>query len=196
MDDTTAAIGIAEVVDENMTNAARVHAVENGKDLAGFAMVAFGGGAPLHASRSWTSSASTNFSCRPVPGSDPQSVSCVPPSPTKQCAACTPERPIRLRGGEQRVGRAHQRSRNVRPPGHRCRTHVERQVSMRYKGQGWEIPVHLGAGDFDEFAAEGLSSTFTKAYEEFFGRAIDDLPIEAVSWSVRVASVQKRPPVC
>ena len=33
MDVDTAAIGIAEVVDENMTNAARVHAVENGKDL-------------------------------------------------------------------------------------------------------------------------------------------------------------------
>jgi len=51
MDPTTAAVGIAEVVDENMTNAARVHAVENGKDLAGFTMVAFGGGAPLHATR-------------------------------------------------------------------------------------------------------------------------------------------------
>jgi len=70
---------------------------------------------------------------------------------------------------------------------------VERQVSMRYKGQGWEIPVRLGAGSFDEFAAENLGNVFTKAYEEFFGRAIDDLPIEAVSWSVRVASVLERP---
>ena len=72
---------------------------------------------------------------------------------------------------------------------------VERQVSMRYKGQGWEIPVRLGAGDFDEFAAENLGGVFTKAYEEFFGRAIADLPIEAVSWSVRVASVQQRPAI-
>ena len=51
MDTHAAAIGIAEVVDENMANAARVHAVENGKDLAGYSMVAFGGGAPLHATR-------------------------------------------------------------------------------------------------------------------------------------------------
>ena len=35
-----AARGVAEVVDENMTNAARVHAVENGKDLAGYSMIA------------------------------------------------------------------------------------------------------------------------------------------------------------
>ena len=70
---------------------------------------------------------------------------------------------------------------------------VERQVSMRYKGQGWEIPVRLEAGEFDAFAADALASVFTKAYEEFFGRAIDDLAIEAVSWSVRVASVQIQP---
>ena len=41
----------AEVVDENMANAARVHAVENGEDLADYTMIAFGGAAPLHAAR-------------------------------------------------------------------------------------------------------------------------------------------------
>ena len=71
---------------------------------------------------------------------------------------------------------------------------VERQVSMRYKGQGWEIPVQLDDGEFDEITAELLTARFTKAYEEFFGRAIDDLTIEAVSWAVRVASVQDPPP--
>ena len=70
---------------------------------------------------------------------------------------------------------------------------IERQVSMRYKGQGWEIPVKLPDGNFDAFAAEGLGTTFSKAYEEFFGRAIADLAIETVSWSVRVASVLEPP---
>jgi N-methylhydantoinase A len=42
MDSETAAIGICEVVDENMANAARVHAVESGKELAEFTMIAFG----------------------------------------------------------------------------------------------------------------------------------------------------------
>lgn len=40
---------MTEMVDENMTNAARVHAVENGRDIGQFAMTAFGGGAPLNA---------------------------------------------------------------------------------------------------------------------------------------------------
>ncbi len=51
LSDALAAFGIAEVVDENMANAARVHAIEWGKDIARRAMIAFGGAAPLHASR-------------------------------------------------------------------------------------------------------------------------------------------------
>ena len=51
MDPETAAFGVAEMVDENMANAARVHAVENGEDLSSYTMIAFGGAAPLHAGR-------------------------------------------------------------------------------------------------------------------------------------------------
>ena len=42
---------VSEVVNENMVNAARVHAVERGVDVAGRTLVAFGGAAPLHACR-------------------------------------------------------------------------------------------------------------------------------------------------
>jgi N-methylhydantoinase A len=51
LDPQAAAFGICEVVDENMANAARVHAVENGKDISENVMIAFGGAAPLHAAR-------------------------------------------------------------------------------------------------------------------------------------------------
>ena len=46
-----AARGIAEIVDETMASAARVHAVENGKETSGRTLIAFGGAAPLHAVR-------------------------------------------------------------------------------------------------------------------------------------------------
>src|SRR6202035_866805 len=36
---------------ETMANAARVHAIESGKDARGRTLVAFGGAAPLHAAR-------------------------------------------------------------------------------------------------------------------------------------------------
>src|SRR5262249_26307619 len=39
-----AALGVIEIVDENMANAARVHAIESGKTYQGRTMIAFGGG--------------------------------------------------------------------------------------------------------------------------------------------------------
>ena len=46
-----AAFGVGEIVDENMANAARVHAVERGDDVEDRTLIAFGGAAPLHAAR-------------------------------------------------------------------------------------------------------------------------------------------------
>jgi N-methylhydantoinase A len=46
-----AAYGASEVVDENMANAGRVHAVGNGRDLAEYTMITFGGAGPVHAAR-------------------------------------------------------------------------------------------------------------------------------------------------
>ena len=196
MEPSTAAIGIAEVVDENMTNAARVHAVENGKDLAGFAMVAFGGGAPLHATRLMDKLGLDEL--------------LVPPGAGVGSAIGFLRAPFAYEAVRSLYTRIDQfdyqavnsllaeltaEAETFVRQGTDAEVEVERQVSMRYKGQGWEIPVRVGLGTFDEFAAENLQAVFTKAYEEFFGRAIDDLPIEAVSWSVRVASVQERPAV-
>ncbi|MDR3531349.1 MAG: hydantoinase/oxoprolinase family protein [Rhodopila sp.] len=46
-----AALGVVEMVDENMANAARVHAIESGKTYEGRTLIAFGGGGPVHACR-------------------------------------------------------------------------------------------------------------------------------------------------
>ncbi len=195
MDVDTAAIGIAEMVDENMTNAARVHAVENGKDLIGHTMIAFGGGAPLHAARlmdklgidellvplgagvgSAIGFLQAPFAYETVRSHYTTTDDFDVDGVNRVLAALTTEAESFVRNGTD------------------AEVTIERQVSMRYKGQGWEIPVRLGEAPFDGFAARLLSAAFTKVYEEFFGRAIDDVTIEAVSWSVRVASVVERPP--
>jgi N-methylhydantoinase A len=46
-----AALGVVEMVDENMANAARVHAIESGKGYGDRAIIAFGGGGPVHGYR-------------------------------------------------------------------------------------------------------------------------------------------------
>lgn len=194
MDDHLAAVGIAEVVDENMSNAARVHAVEHGRDLSSFAMVAFGGGAPLHATRIMDKLGLDELF--------------VPPGAGVGSAIGFLRAPFAYEAVRSHYTRIDQfdfaavnhvldeltaEAESFVRQGTEAELVVERQVSMRYKGQGWEIPVRLDDAPFDEFAADALAGVFTKAYEEFFGRAIDDLAIEAVSWSVRVASVEERP---
>ncbi len=46
-----AGLGVIEMVDENMANAARVDAIESGKTYEGRTLIAFGGGGPVHACR-------------------------------------------------------------------------------------------------------------------------------------------------
>ena len=194
MDSLTAAIGISEVVDENMTNAARVHAVENGKDLTGFTMIAFGGGAPLHASRLIDKLGLDELIVPPGAGvGSAIGFLRAPFSYEAIRSFYTTTADFDVDGANQVLADLAAEAQSFVREGTEAEVTVDRQVAMRYKGQGWEIPVHLGAGAFDELAAELLAAQFTKAYEEFFGRAIEDLTIEAVSWAVRVSSVQERP---
>jgi len=51
LDTVAAAFSIGEVVDENVADAVRVHAIESGKNVSGNIMIAFGGAAPLDAAR-------------------------------------------------------------------------------------------------------------------------------------------------
>src|ERR671920_1744607 len=51
LDAVEAAWGVHQVVNENMANAARVHAVERGKDPRAYSLFAFGGAGPVHGFR-------------------------------------------------------------------------------------------------------------------------------------------------
>lgn len=204
LDATSAAVGVAEMVDENMANAARVHAVENGKDLARYSMIAFGGGAPLHASRlmdklgidevlvptgagvgsaigfllaPFSYEAMRSFHTAGEPAGD--GTEGVDGFDTAAVAALLDELTMEASSFVRR--------------GTDAEVTVQRQVSMRYRGQGWEIPVEVPDGPFDQLAAEALVRAFTKTYERYFGRAIQGLAVEAVSWAVRVASVVEQP---
>ncbi len=200
LDTDEAAAGVAEVVDENMANAARVHAVENGKDVARYTMIAFGGGAPLHAGRLCDKLAVDEL--------------LVPPGASVGSAIGFLRAPFAyeaLRSHHAMAARFDHRSANRMlaelaeeatnfvtgalaasdDAGDPPVLETERWAFMRYAGQGWEIPVRLDAAPFDHLGGEFLANRFEKAYEEFFGRAIAGLAIEAIGWSVRVATRQR-----
>ncbi|BAN02317.1 hydantoinase/oxoprolinase family protein [Ilumatobacter coccineus] len=194
LDAPTAAVGIAEVVDENMANAARAHAVENGKDMAGYTMIAFGGGAPLHAARLMDKLGLDELIVPPGAGVGSAIGFLVAPFSYEAVRSFyTTTADFDVDGSNAVLAELTDEALAFVRQGTSADVVVERQVSMRYVGQGWEIPVTLDEhAAFDDRAADLLTRQFTKAYEVFFGRAIDDLAIEAVSWSVRVSSVVPR----
>ncbi|GAA5236761.1 hydantoinase/oxoprolinase family protein [Verticiella sediminum] len=59
---------------------------------------------------------------------------------------------------------------------------IRRQADMRYVGQGFEVTVDLPAGPLDAARIPQIRQAFDTAYRERFGRVVEDVAIEAVSW--------------
>ena len=55
---------------------------------------------------------------------------------------------------------------------------------MRYKGQGWEIPVTLSKKNALFPTAIVLKKLFEMEYRKVFGRSVDAIDIEVTMWSV------------
>ena len=210
LDVPAAAVGVSEVVDENMANAARVHAVENGQAVDRFTMIAFGGAAPVHAARLCAKLGIDRLLIPPGAGVGsaigflraPFSHEAVRSRLFRlddfDLAAAGDMLAELTREAESFVREACAASGLLTAGGRQkaadglttSRLKIERWAYMRYEGQGWEIPVELGPAPLDGAGAELLRMEFTKTYEEFFGRAIPGLAVEAVSWSVRAQAAQ------
>ncbi len=193
MDAATAAFGLAEVVDENMANAARVHAVENGEDLSGYTMIAFGGAAPLHAARLCEKLGIDR--CLVPPGAGVGSAIGFLRAPfsfeATRSAYMTlgtfdAERVVALLTDLQAEAEGFVRSCAGDAP-----VLSEYKVYMRYKGQGWEIPVRLTQEQAMAPDAATLEALFAEDYTRLFGRPVVGLDIEITVWAVNATTPQQ-----
>ena len=190
MDATTAAFGLAEVVDENMANAARVHAVENGEDLSEYTMIAFGGAAPLHAARLCEKLGIDR--CLIPPGAGVGSAIGFLQAPFSfeanrsvymQMNAFEAERVTALFSEMENEAKAF-----VRRCDDAAEILTEHKAYMRYSGQGWEIPVVLSAEQVAAPSVDHYVSAFESEYSKLFGRTVDGLEIEVTVWSVNATT--------
>jgi N-methylhydantoinase A len=185
-----APLGVLELVNETMANAARVHAIEWGKELSGRTLIAFGGAAPLHAARLAEKLGITRvlvpagagvgsalgFLRAPVAyevvrsrfvsldGFDPDTANALLAEMRAEAAAV--------------VARA--------APGQALEE--RRELFMRYRGQGHEIAVALPNRDLGAGDARGLADAFAEAYAQIYGRALPGGTPEILSWTLSLST--------
>ena len=192
-----AAFGIVEVVDENMANAARVHAVENGKNIADNVMIAFGGAAPLHAARLCEKLGIDR--CLVPEGAGVGSAIGFLRAPFAYEAVASKLTRLSVFDAEainERLAALKRTAEDFVRAGASGPLTTVVTAFMRYAGQGWEIPVPMPDRPFREDDALSMRKAFQEEYARFFGRAIDamgDLEIEIVTWSVKVQDERVAP---
>ncbi|WP_172328413.1 hydantoinase/oxoprolinase family protein [Mangrovicoccus sp. HB161399] len=195
LDTAGAAFGISEVVDENMANAARVHAVENGEDLSGYTMIAFGGAAPLHAGRLCEKLGIGTLLV--PPGAGVGSAIGFLRAPFSFEATRTV--PLRLSEFDPPAVRGLLAALRAEATGfvEDCAPGLAVEAGyrayLRYVGQGWEIPVELPLALAEAPDADGFRALFEAEYERLFSRRVEGLDIEVTVWAVNATTPKPRP---
>ena len=186
-----AALGVGEMVDENMANAARVHAIESGKTYAGRTLIAFGGGGPVHACR-----VAEKVGIRRV---------LVPSGAGVGSASGFLRAPV----GYEVVRSLYQRFSSfdvaavnallvamreaamtvVEQGSFGARLTESRIAYMRYVGQGHEIPVPLPVRTLTQDDVASIRAAYDVEYTRFYDRPVPGSDVEIMSYAVVVASV-------
>ena len=209
LDALWAAAGVCEIVEENMSNAARVHAVERGQSLPEFTMVAFGGGAPLHAARV---AAKLGMARVLVPrGAGVGSAIGFLRAPMAFEVVRSSHGRLREAGLDtlnQRLDAMRAEALAVVAPAargagiHEGALRVERLAELRYEGQGHELRIAVPDGALDGAAVQRMLADFDAAYLRNYGVTIPGAEVEVVTWSVTVSTAATAvtpatlPPAC
>jgi N-methylhydantoinase A len=191
-----AALGVVEMVDENMSNAARVHAIESGKTYEGRTLIAFGGGGPVHACRVAEKigiarvlvpsgagvGSAIGFLRAPVgyevvrslyqrfSSFDVAAVNALLADMEAEAMAVVAQGSIGAAIAQSRV------------------------AYMRYVGQGHEIPVPLPARPLGEADVSAIRAAYDTEYTRFYDRPVPGSDVEIMSYAVVVATVQADDP--
>jgi N-methylhydantoinase A len=196
-----AALGIIEIVDENMANAARVHAIESGKTYEGRTLIAFGGGGPVHACR-----IAEKVGIRRV---------LIPTGAGVGSAIGFLRAPV----GYEVVRSLYQRlstfdadavsalfdsmyaeARAVVDQAWSGDDLIETRIAyMRYVGQGHEIPVPLPNRTLSGSDVAAIRPAYEREYAKFFDRPVPGSDVEVMSYAVvlttAVPEIAAAPPV-
>lgn len=196
LDAERAAAAMHQLVTENMAEAIRVHAVEINVDVRSLGMVAYGGAGPLHA-MGVAQRLQAPFVVFPLAAGVLSALGLltaplgfefavsIPVDLTDLDVAATNAVLAELEAqGEQLLAQAGVSVRDI---------HRRRSVDMCYVEQRYEVTTSIPSGELGANAPQQLKGLFDAAYQEAYGRRLDELAARCITW--RVVSVGPPPPV-
>ena len=184
------ATAVTEIVDEAMASAARMHAVESGKDVSERLMIAFGGNGPLHATRLARRAGISRILIPQDPGVGsavgflfaPVSFEIIRSHYTTLDALDSEEINDLLSNMQAEAIEV------VRAGAPTGALNQRRVAYMRYKGQGHEIEIELDSQKLTASDIASLSDAFETEYRRQFGRRVPGMTIEVLNWGLSVSS--------
>ncbi len=184
------AVGVSEIVEENMANAARVHAIERGRVAARYTIIAFGGGAPLHAGRLAEKLGADRI--------------VVPAGAGVGSAIGFLRAPVAyevVRSHRVLLGTLDLAAINTLLAAMHAEAHDVAVaaaagmaltdalvVDVRYVGQGHELQVSLPGHSLTVADLRAIRTDFERQYRAMYGLILEDAAVECVTWSVTVAT--------
>ena len=189
MDNETAALAISEIVDETMSNAARVHTVEQGHETSNRTLIAFGGAAPLHIARV-AEKLRVNSVIIPTNASVGSAVGFL-----KAPVGYEVVKSLRMLLNVFQAEKVNELLKKMRNEAEKIIQNTSTKVSfveeiyafMRYAGQGHEIKVAIDNSDLSNEHSAKIKSSFEEQYEKLYSRILPNADIEILTWSLSLS---------
>ena len=193
MKTATAALAISEIVDETMSNAARVHTVEQGHETSNRTLIGFGGAAPLHISR-----VAEKLRVKKI---------IIPTNASVGSAVGFLRAPVgyevvkslRMLLNKFNFEKVNNLLNSMRSEAQKIiqnnseKTEFieERFAFMRYAGQGHEIKVPIDNKVLSNQDAKTIKNSFEANYEKLYSRTLPNADIEILTWSLSLSIMDK-----
>jgi N-methylhydantoinase A len=181
-----AAWGIHQLANESMASAARIHAIERGREISRFPMFAFGGAGPVHA----YGVARILQLPRIVYPFAAGVMSAIGFLTAPLAFDFVRSHPVRMESADwssvnallaemEDEGRA-----GLAEAIGEARIGFRRTADMRYRKQGFDISVPMPEGPLGPESVPVIVAAFERVYEQLYGHTIPDTPIDIMSWRV------------
>ena len=189
-----AAIGIHNVVNENMAAATRMHLAEKGRDPRKYDMIAFGGAGPVHACNMGRLLKLDNVIV-PLGAGVTSALGFLVAAPAVDYVRSYVSllEQIDWEYLNQLFGDMEDEATSLLIEAGAKESDIifERKADMRYVGQGFEISVPVPNGQLSGSSIDELRLKFFDIYRKLFERVVSDVAIETMSW--RLAAVAQVP---